>query len=96
MITSEKAGEKLKNELIARISRAGLGFRVYQEPDGDDRARLALKLDKKNSDDETIESNGVSLFLSPGYSSRLKDLELDYVDGPSGGFVLKDQCRVKQ
>ncbi len=95
MITSEKAGEKLKDELITRISRAGLGFRVYQDSQGNDGSRLALKLDKRNSDDETIESHGVSLFLSPNYSSRLKDLELDYVDGPSGGFVLKDQCQIK-
>ncbi len=63
MITSEKAAEKLKDELVTRISNVGLGFRVYQDTDGVDGSKLALKLDKKNSDDETIESQGVHLFL---------------------------------
>ena len=90
MLTSEKAGEKLKEELVNRVSHVGLGFRIYKDTGSLNGFNLALKLDKKNPDDETIESQGVSLFLDPDYSSQLKDLELDYVDGPTGGFVLKD------
>jgi Fe-S cluster assembly iron-binding protein IscA len=90
MITSEKAGEKLKEELVTRISNIGLGFRIYQDKDNGNSFNLALKLDKKNPDDEIIEFHGIHLFLDRNYSAQLKDLELDYMDRPIGGFVLKD------
>jgi Fe-S cluster assembly iron-binding protein IscA len=90
MTASEKALEKLKEELVKRISSVGLGFRVYQDLDGSGIPKLALKLDKKSPNDETIEADGVRLFLDPISSSQLKDLELDYLEGPTGGFVLKN------
>jgi Fe-S cluster assembly iron-binding protein IscA len=92
MITSMKAIEKLKEEMMSRFAKAGLGFRVYRDPNVEGEARLALKLDTKGPGDETIETQGMRLFVEPGYSLKLKNLELDYVDGPEGGFVLKD-CR---
>jgi Fe-S cluster assembly iron-binding protein IscA len=94
MKTTEKAVEKLKEELVTRISNVGLGFRIYQGTDGVNGSKLALKLDKKNPNDETIESHGVHLFLDPRYSAQLRDLELDYVDGPTGGFILIDHQKV--
>lgn len=90
MIASEKASEKLKEELLNRFASTGLGFRVYQDSNGSGSSGLVLKLDKKGPDDETVESHGIRLFLSPDYSAQLKNLELDYVDGPTGGFILKD------
>jgi Fe-S cluster assembly iron-binding protein IscA len=90
MITSEKAIEKLKDELINRVSHVGLGFRVYTDSAGEGSSRLALKLDNQCPDDETIESHGIRLFIDPLNASHLKDLELDYSDGPTGGFILKD------
>jgi Fe-S cluster assembly iron-binding protein IscA len=94
MITSEKAIEKLKDELINRVSHVGLGFRVYKDSAGERSSRLALKLDNKCPDDETIESHGIRLYIDPHNSSQLKDMELDYVDGPTGGFILKDSKKV--
>jgi Fe-S cluster assembly iron-binding protein IscA len=94
MITSEKAVEKLKEEMVNRFSNFGFGFRVYQDLDGKGSSRLVLKLDKKSPHDETIESNGVCLFLDPTNSAQLKDLELDYIDGPTGGFVIKDNKKL--
>jgi Fe-S cluster assembly iron-binding protein IscA len=90
MITSDKAIEKLKEELINRVSHIGLGFRVYKDLTGEGSCRLALKIDTKGPDDETIESHGIRLFIDPYNAARLKDLELDYFDGPTGGFILKD------
>jgi len=91
MKTSEKAVEKLKDELVNRLAGVGLGYRVYQDLDGSGRFKLALKLDRKRPDDETIESHGVCIFLDPLSSIKLKDLELDYTEGPNGCFILKDQ-----
>jgi Fe-S cluster assembly iron-binding protein IscA len=90
MIVSVKADEKLKEELITRFFNLGIGFRVFQVKDGQGNIRLALKLDKKSSDDETVESHGIYLLLDPVSGSQLKNLELDYLDGPSGGFILKE------
>jgi Fe-S cluster assembly iron-binding protein IscA len=90
MMTSEKAIEKLKDELINRVSHIGLGFRVYKELSGAGSSRLALKLDNRSPDDETIELHGIRLFIDPHNAAQLKDLELDYIDGPTGGFILKN------
>jgi Fe-S cluster assembly iron-binding protein IscA len=90
MITSEKAIEKLKDEMINRVSHVGLGFRVYKDSAGEGSSRLALKLDNKCPDDETIESHGIRLFIDPFNAAQLKDLELDFIDGPTGGFILKN------
>jgi Fe-S cluster assembly iron-binding protein IscA len=90
MITSEKAIEKLKDELINRVSHVGLGFRVYKDSAGPGSSRLALKLDNKCPDDETIESHGIRLFIDPFNAAQLKNQELDFIDGPTGGFILKN------
>jgi Fe-S cluster assembly iron-binding protein IscA len=90
MITSEKATEKLKEEMLNRFKKLGLGFRVYQDKEGENDSRLALKLDKINSDDEILDLQGVRLYLDPVIALKFKDLELDYIDGPSGGFIIKD------
>jgi Fe-S cluster assembly iron-binding protein IscA len=93
MKPSDKAIEKLREEMLNRISNIGLGFRIYQDQDSSGSTKMALKLDKKSPDDETIESNGVYLYLDPEYSSQLKDLELDYDESPTGGFILKQLQR---
>ena len=90
MRTSKKAIEKLKEELVNRFTSNGLGFRVCQDLHEPSNPKLALKLDTENPNDETIKSNGVKLFLDQTSSSNLRDFELDYIDGPAGGFVLRD------
>jgi Fe-S cluster assembly iron-binding protein IscA len=89
MKPSEKAIEKLKEDLFNRFSNTGIGFRVLMDTKSTGVARLALKLDQKKPGDETMEYQGICLYLDPASSSHLKDLELDYIDGPTGGFVLK-------
>lgn len=89
MIPSAKAAEKLKEELLSRVSHAGLGFRVYNYPDDTGAPRLALKLDVKKPQDEIIDCHGVYLYLDQSQFSQLKTLELDYEESPTGGFVLK-------
>jgi Fe-S cluster assembly iron-binding protein IscA len=89
MIPTNKAIDKLREEMINRLANAGLGFRVYQASNHTGDSRLALKIDKKGPEDETIEARGVQLFLDPVHSSMLKDVELDFDASPSGGFILK-------
>jgi Fe-S cluster assembly iron-binding protein IscA len=94
MLTSKKAGANLEKELIKRISNVGLGFRIYPDKEGNEGSKLILKLDTKKPYDQTIESHGVNIFLDPKYSRKLKNMELDYVEGPTGGFVLKEHSEV--
>jgi len=92
MLTSEKAGEKLEEELVKRISNVDLGFRIYPDKEGITDSNLILKLDTKKPNDQTIKSYGVNIFLDLKYSSQLKHMELDYIEGPTGGFILKNLC----
>jgi len=94
MKTSEKAIEKLKDEMVNRVSHIGLGFRVCKNTTEEGNSGLALKLDNRGPDDETIESHGIYLFIDSHSAAMLKDLELDYVDGPAGGFILKERKNI--
>jgi hypothetical protein len=75
-----------------QASNVSLGFRIYPDKEGMTDGKLILKPDTKKPYDQTIESHGVNIFLAPKYSGQLKYMELDYVEGPTGGFVLKNQC----
>lgn len=93
MTTSEKAAEKLKNRLVQRCIDAGLGYRITGHPAESGSAILNMQLDKKRPGDEVLVSNGISFLLDPADASLFKDCELDYIDGPDGGFYLKDKNR---
>jgi Fe-S cluster assembly iron-binding protein IscA len=88
MVSSERAIEKLKDELVNRFSNLGIGFRVCQDQDSTGNPRLSLKLDKVSPEDEITEHLGVQLILDPANARKLSDMQLDYIDGPGGGFVL--------
>jgi Fe-S cluster assembly iron-binding protein IscA len=90
MVPSERAVEKLKEELVTRFSNQGIGFRVCQDLDSSGNSRLALKLDRKSPGDEAISVQGIQIILDPVNSKQLSDMELDFIDGPTGGFILKD------
>jgi Fe-S cluster assembly iron-binding protein IscA len=90
MITSEKAVEKLKEEMIRRLGNVGLGFRICQDSDEAGICRLILKLDTKKQNDETVDVQGIRLFLDPCNSAQLKNLVLDYNEDISGCFILRE------
>lgn len=89
MTTSERAAQKLRDNLVQWCLDAGLGFRVVNNNRETDPAVFNIKLDKECPGDEVIVSQGIRIFLDPVNAAALNDHELDYVDGPACGFCLK-------
>ncbi len=94
MTASERAVEKLKDTLIQRYLDVGLGYRIIGSIPGSGHTTFNLELDKEHSGDKVVESLGIRIFMDPEKAVLLKDYELDYIDGPAGGFMLRN-CRVK-
>ena len=86
--TSRKAAEKLREQLINKCFEIGIGFRILVSPDKFGKASFSIKLDRQHEGDEVIDSGGVKIFLDSGGTAQIRDNQLDYRDGPGGGFFL--------
>lgn len=90
MITAtEKAAQRLKDVLTRRFLDVGVGFRVLGNTGEAGHTTFDIKLDNKHAGDEVIESYGVKFFLDERSAALLGDCQLDYVDGPDAGFIIK-------
>jgi iron-sulfur cluster assembly protein len=87
--TSNRAARQLREQLIHKCFEAGIGFRMLVEASKSGRANFSIKIDRQQQEDEVIESNGVRVFLDPVSAAKISDFQLDYQDGPDGGFYLK-------
>lgn len=91
--TTEKAAGKLKEDLLEKIFRVGLGFRIDLETDEKGQRTYTIKLDNRCATDEVVDSHGVKVFLGHYIASQLKELELDYIDSPEETFYFKKKER---
>lgn len=91
LIASDKAAEKLKEDLVKRCLNIGLGYRVINNTAESGNATFSMELDKEHPGDEVVVLNGIRIFLDPANAALLKDYELDYLDEPSGGFRLENR-----
>lgn len=89
MITTQKATEKLKENLVKRCFDVGLGFRLISNGHGSSPQACSMKMDQKCPGDEVVEMGGIRIYLDPVSASEVKNYELDYIDEPGGGFCLK-------
>jgi Fe-S cluster assembly iron-binding protein IscA len=87
--TSSRAASQLREQLIHKCFEAGIGFRMLVEVSKSGRANFSIKVDKQHQEDKVIESKGVRVFLDPVSAAQMSDFQLDYQDGPDGGFYLK-------
>ena len=87
--TSNRAARQLQEQLIHKCFEAGIGFRMLVEASKSGRANFSIKVDRQHQEDEVIESNGVWVFLDPVSAAKISDFQLDYQDGPGGGFYLE-------
>jgi Fe-S cluster assembly iron-binding protein IscA len=88
--TSKRAAKKLKDEMVQKCLNVGLGYRIIGKIPESGRVMLYMELDKEHSGDEVIVSHGIRIFLDPTNAELLKDCELDFIDGPTGGFWLRN------
>jgi len=91
LTVSDKAAEKLKEDLIQRCLNVGLGYRLINNTAEPGKDTFSMELDKEHPGDEVVVLNGIRVFLDPANAARLKDYELDYLDEPSGGFLLENK-----
>jgi len=89
MITTERATEKLKSDLINRFHENGLGFKVMPGDEVPIQVNLGITINRASKGDQVIEANGIRIFLDSSLVDMLDDYELDYGDEIPGGFYLK-------
>ena len=87
------AAEKI-NELLTEEQKTGAGLRVFVQGGGCSGFQYGLMIEENGATpdaDQTIECNGVKLFVDPISSRYLKGAEVDFVDNISGGgFTIRN------
>ncbi len=86
MSISERAAQKLKDDLVKKFLDTGLGFRIAS----DGHEHFSIGLDRQGTRDRVLESGGVRFLLDASMCAILDRYDLDYADGPEGGFRLND------
>ena len=92
---SRKAAAGLREQLILMCFEAGIGFRVLVSIDKSGRKTFSVKIGRQRQGDKVIDSDNVKVFLDPSSAAQIKDYQLDYQDGPGGGFFLKTAQEAK-
>jgi iron-sulfur cluster insertion protein len=90
---SETAAAKI-NELLTEENKAGSGLRVFVQGGGCSGFQYGLMIEEgeaRTDADQTVESNGVRLFIDPISVRYLKGAEVDFVDSlAGGGFTIRN------
>jgi Fe-S cluster assembly iron-binding protein IscA len=91
MLTISKiAAIKLEEHLVHQCTEVGIGFRVIVNTDEDGQATVGIKLDRRRQEDEVFELGNVMAFLDSNTAIQIGEHQIDYLDEPDGGFILKD------
>jgi len=86
---SESAAEKAK-EILKAEGKEGWGLRIFMQGGGCCGPSYGMDIDEKaGADDDTVENNGLKVFMNKEASASLSDKEIDYVCTDRGeGFVI--------
>ncbi len=87
------AAEKI-TELLTEENKLDAGLREYVQGGGCSGFQYGLMIEEgeaKTEADQTVESNGVRLFIDPISVRYLKGAEVDFVDSlAGGGFTIRN------
>jgi iron-sulfur cluster assembly accessory protein len=90
---TSSAAEKI-SELLTEENKPNAGLRVFVQGGGCSGFQYGLMIeegDGATDADQTIESNGVKLFVDPISVRYLKGAEVDFVDNlAGGGFTIRN------
>ncbi|MDA8083731.1 MAG: iron-sulfur cluster assembly accessory protein [Nitrospiraceae bacterium] len=86
---SDSAAEKAK-EILKAEGKEGWGLRIFVQGGGCCGPSYGMDIDEKAAtDDDTVENNGLKVFMNKEASASLADKEIDYVSTDRGeGFVI--------
>ena len=89
MTITDKAAEKAK-AILAAEGKADWGIRIYVAGEGCCGPSYGLNLQEEQMpDDETIEKNGLRVFMDKDVLKTLKGMAFDYYSGEEGeGFIF--------
>jgi|WetSurMetagenome_2_1015567.scaffolds.fasta_scaffold184169_2 Fe-S cluster assembly iron-binding protein IscA len=87
--TTEKAAERLKNVLLQRYLKVGMGFRLTRSNNEPGGTIFNIQLDSERENDEVFVSYGIKVIMDQDIAALVGESELDYIDEPVGGFSLK-------
>jgi iron-sulfur cluster assembly accessory protein len=87
------AAEKI-TELLAEEQKTDAGLRVFVQGGGCSGFQYGLMIEENGAtpdSDQTIECNGVRLYVDPISARYLKGAEVDFVDNMAGGgFTIRN------
>ena len=87
---TEKAAEKVK-VAMEKQGRSDAGLRLYVSGGGCSGFQYGLAFDKKNDDDNVIESHGVKVLVDQESAKYLDGSEIDYEESVMGeGFKVNN------
>lgn len=86
---SDSAAEKAK-EILKAEGKEGWGLRIFVQGSSCCGPSYGMDIDEKAAaGDETVEKNGLKVFVNRETSASLADKEIDYVSNDRGeGFVI--------
>ncbi|MFQ6114204.1 MAG: hypothetical protein ACE5NG_08955 [bacterium] len=89
LTASDKALNKLQEWLMQKYYQTGVGFRILAISKESGEPRYAIKLDRQHQGDKIADLNGIKFLFEPASTIAFTDYELDYLDEPGGGFILR-------
>ena len=86
---SDSAAEKAK-EILKSEGKEGWGLRIFLQGSSCCGPSYGMDIDEKAAaDDDTVEKNGLKVFVNKEASASLAEKEIDYVTNDRGeGFVI--------
>lgn len=92
MITvTDSAVKQLQAIMREHPDDAGKGLRIFVESGGCAGLQYGMALDSKHDGDETVEREGVQVFIDAGSAGYLRGSIIDYSDGLAGaGFRINN------
>jgi iron-sulfur cluster assembly accessory protein len=92
MINVSQSAATEINELLAEEQKQTSGLRVFVQGGGCSGFQYGLMIeDSPGPTDQSLESNGVKLFVDPISAQYLNGAEVDFVESVTGGgFTIKN------
>jgi Fe-S cluster assembly iron-binding protein IscA len=91
LTASNKAIEKLQQKLVTGCAEMGIGFKIFVQTDESGKENFNIKIAKQPRGDEVLDLHSIKMFLDPTSAAKLENYELDYLDEPDGGFLLRNR-----
>lgn len=93
---TDAAASELK-QLLEKEKKTDYGLRVFAAGMSCSGVQYGLTLEKSaKKEDETVESNGIKIFLDKGIVEDTEDFKIDFIDNEYGnGFIIDNphkQC----